>query len=302
MEKPKLINGILDMLSDMNLEGKQQLPNFHIVKIEGDGGDIPMQSNILSGDIFELAYSVNYNTEMAVDDTRFYAMDSHLTFIAPGQSFYMDIPQEIDLENSLCYLVFFTGDFLKLGPTNYSIIKKFPYFNKHFTPVYYIDDELEELFVSYFKKIHKEFQQLDENSIEIIRSYVLIFMYEIKRLLEKQALKNPQTTRAEEITFLFENLIKATPKKRQKLDFYAEKLNISSIYLAECVKKTTGSSPKKIITEYVLMEAKSMLHHSQHTIEFVGFELGFDQVSNFINFFKKNIGLTPNQFRKQLLV
>ena len=126
-------------------------------------------------------------------------------------------------------------------------------------------------------------------------------MFEIKRLYETERFQNTKTTRAEEVTFLFENILKTTTKKHQKINFYADQLNVSAVYLAECVKKTTGSTPKKIITEYIIMEAKSLLINSTKTIEQIGESLGFDEVSNFINFFKKNAGYTPNQFKKMNL-
>ncbi len=301
MKYPFLVENVKDMLKDMNLEKYQKHHNFHILKVEDHIGEINNYSNIISKHIFEISYGANYDLEMSVDNTNYNTKEGHLTFLAPGQSFYMDIPEgdpSTKKGKGIAYLVFFTSDFLPLGPTDYSIIQKFPYFNRHSSPIYFIKGKVERLCIEYLKKIYQEFQKLDENNIEIIRSYLIILLYEIKRLLEEKIIQNTKVSRAEEITFLFENLLKITSKKRQKIHFYANKLNVSSVYLAECVRKTTGNSPKKIITEYVIMEAKSLLINSTNSIEQIGETLGFDEVSNFTNYFKKNTGLTPNGFKK----
>jgi len=105
-------------------------------------------------------------------------------------------------------------------------------------------------------------------------------------------------SRAEEVAYQFEALIMQTKSKRKNLNHYANKLNFSSIYLAECVKKATGKTAKQIITEYLILEAKSLLNQSTKPIDNISNHLGYNDTSNFIAFFKKNVGCTPSQYRK----
>lgn len=303
MHTPEEIYTVKDMLKSMNLEALQKHPSFHILKVEDHIDDIARKSDMISKNIFEFTYGVNYNIEITVDEVNFLAKEGHLTFLSPGQSFYMDIPEDFvyEEEKSLAYLIFFTTDFLTLGPTNYSIIKKFPYFNRHITPVYYINGEVEKTYLGYIEKLYDEFQNLNEDNIEVIRAYLTILLFETKKLALSNDLKSSTHSRAEEITYQFESLLKKTTCKKQTLSYYSSQLHISNVYLSECVKKATGSSAKQLITQYMIFEAKHLLSISKNKLDDIASTLGFNDTSNFIIFFKKHTALTPNQFRKTLL-
>jgi len=62
--------------------------------------------------------------------------------------------------------------------------------------------------------------------------------------------------------------------------------------------KATRKTAKRIITEYLILESKSLLNQSTKTINDIAFQLGFNDTSNFIAFFKKNTSSTPSQYRK----
>ncbi|UTW64558.1 AraC family transcriptional regulator [bacterium SCSIO 12741] len=76
---------------------------------------------------------------------------------------------------------------------------------------------------------------------------------------------------------------------------------MSTVCLSECVKQTSQKTAKKILTEYIIMEAHFKLLNTQFSVETIATELGFDDRSNFINFYKKHTRLTPNQERKSNL-
>ncbi len=297
MSNPAFVKNVREMLEDLELEHLQKHPSFHVLKIEDHENEISKYSNFTSTGIFELSYSANYELEKSIDNQSFQVKDRNIAFLAPGQSFYINIDENYTPKNGLAYLLFFTADFLRLGPTDYSVIKRFPYFNKHYSPVYYIDEQKEAIYLAIMEKIYQEFQCLCEENIEIIRSYLVILLFELKRdVLENVHYENT-VSRAEEITYRFENLLKNSKEKRQKVGFYAEQLNVSTVYLADCVRKVTKSTPKKIISDYVLMEANSLLQNSVLTVQQVALTLGFEDAANFINFYKKNTGVTPSAYR-----
>lgn len=78
----------------------------------------------------------------------------------------------------------------------------------------------------------------------------------------------------------------------------AAKIFLNPNYLGEVVKKQTGKSPKSIIIERVLLEARSMLHNTELSISDIAYILLFKDTSYFTRLFKSKVGLLPNQFRK----
>ena len=94
-------------------------------------------------------------------------------------------------------------------------------------------------------KIYGYFKVLDKDNLEIIRSYLTIMLFEAKQMFIEGEVKSVANSRAEEVAYQFEALIMQTTSKRQKLEYYANKLNFSSIYLAECGKKQREKRPNK---------------------------------------------------------
>ena len=178
------------------------------------------------------------------------------------------------------------------------MIKRFPYFNIHHIPVYKLEAANYASLKVHMEGMYKAFKELDKDAIEVIRSYLTIMLFETKHLVSLNVLHDVRISRAEEITYQFEQLLKATTHKNQKLSYYASKLNISDVYLSECIKKATGASAKQLLTDYIIHEAKYLLLESEAKLDLIAFELGFKETTNFINFFKKNTNHTPNQFRK----
>jgi AraC family transcriptional regulator, transcriptional activator of pobA len=54
---------------------------------------------------------------------------------------------------------------------------------------------------------------------------------------------------------------------------------------------------EQFIIERILLEAKSLLTHTELNIAEISHNLQFDEPTNFSKFFKKYVGLTPLQFR-----
>ncbi len=82
---------------------------------------------------------------------------------------------------------------------------------------------------------------------------------------------------------------------------YAKNLNVSTPYLNECVKNTTGHSVSHHIQQRIILEAKRLLYHSSKSVKEIAFELGYDDYSYFIRLFVKVIGMTPITFRAKNL-
>ena len=54
------------------------------------------------------------------------------------------------------------------------------------------------------------------------------------------------------------------------------------------------------INEHTILLAKAMLASSNEMLESIAEKLRFSDASQFIKFFKKHTGETPNEYRKQM--
>lgn len=80
---------------------------------------------------------------------------------------------------------------------------------------------------------------------------------------------------------------------------YARKLTISTPYLNECVKNTSGFPVSHHIQQRIILEAKRLLYHSDKSVKEIAFELGYDNYPYFSRLFTKVAGLTPLSFRNK---
>ncbi|MEX2414981.1 MAG: AraC family transcriptional regulator [Paenibacillaceae bacterium] len=83
------------------------------------------------------------------------------------------------------------------------------------------------------------------------------------------------------------------------LDELAEKYSVNKFHLAKEFKKYTGSTPNEYIINVRITFAKEWLKYSDMTIAEIALKAGIDNVSHFINLFKKRTDMTPLAFRKE---
>ena len=98
-------------------------------------------------------------------------------------------------------------------------------------------------------------------------------------------------------TLLFKDLLAAQFNKLKSVSAYASQMNVSEKRLTKATMKTVGKSPKKIIDERVILDAKRMLIHTNFSIKQICYNLGFDEPTNFIKYFRKHAEKTPIEFR-----
>ena len=99
-------------------------------------------------------------------------------------------------------------------------------------------------------------------------------------------------------TILFKNLLEDKFRELKSVSGYSVLMSVSEKKLNKATAITLGKSPKELIDERVVLEAKRMLVHTSDSIKEIGFDLGFDEPTNFIKYFRKHEGKTPIEFRK----
>jgi AraC-like DNA-binding protein len=81
---------------------------------------------------------------------------------------------------------------------------------------------------------------------------------------------------------------------------YARHLGYSTKSLDRSCRAASAMTAKRVIVERIILEAKRLLAHSQLPVASISVELGFDEATNFVKYFKRETGTTPHQFRADL--
>jgi AraC family transcriptional activator of pobA len=96
----------------------------------------------------------------------------------------------------------------------------------------------------------------------------------------------------------FKLLVQKNISVKNNVEYFCNKLKISKSTLQKTTKLVYQKTPKDIIEEILLLEAKRMLTVTSLRIQEIGYKLGFADPTNFTKFFKRNVGITPDYFRK----
>ena len=98
---------------------------------------------------------------------------------------------------------------------------------------------------------------------------------------------------------LAKRYIDANYAKNITLDVLAEITHINKFYLAHSFTECMGQSPINYLTEKRLDASKQLLANSNLSVAQVASNTGFSSQSYFSQIFKKKVGITPQQYRKQ---
>ncbi|WP_343533859.1 helix-turn-helix domain-containing protein [Pedobacter sp.] len=116
-----------------------------------------------------------------------------------------------------------------------------------------------------------------------------------------QAKPKTKLNRSEVITSIFRTLLEQDFIQSKSPAAYAEKLNISPVYLNECLKKATGYPVSYHIQQRIILEAKRLLYHSNRSVKEISAELGYDDYPYFSRLFTKVVGMSALSFRSKNL-
>lgn len=133
---------------------------------------------------------------------------------------------------------------------------------------------------------------------EIVNLLMIIFKMIADVKLDTDHLKRLPASRS--TYYRFKALIEQNFKKQHQVQEYADRLCMTTEVLGKIVRETVNRTPKQLIDERLITEAKRMLLWSKKNNKEIAYELGFESDSYFNRYFKKHCHQTPVSFRLQM--
>lgn len=97
----------------------------------------------------------------------------------------------------------------------------------------------------------------------------------------------------------FVRAVEAEYMERHDVEYYADKLCITSNYLNKVVRLSLGTTAKLYIHKKLFEEAERLLVYTTLTVTEIAERLHFDSPSYFVRFFRKQTGITPLKYREK---
>lgn len=158
-----------------------------------------------------------------------------------------------------------------------------------------IDPELTVL----YNAMETEFLKAKDNyQNDILHNLLHLFLLQSEREIRKQGFEEMKPSANLDYLLQFKDLLEKNFREEKSVSKYASDLSLSEKQLHKATKTLLEKTPKQIIDERVLLEAKRLLVHSTHSIKEVSYELGYYEPTNFIKYFRKHCQQTPSEFRE----
>ena len=146
-----------------------------------------------------------------------------------------------------------------------------------------------------------EYQQPEPDFV-LIKYLLSAFLAKLEG--ESRKRMRPETGAVNTYQHTFNSFLKILEdnyKRAEGVQFYADKLNMSVRNLNLICQSIFNKSITEIIETRKLIEARQLLLNSTLSISEIGFELGYAEKSYFSRTFHKKTGLTPSEFRAQMI-
>jgi AraC-like DNA-binding protein len=208
--------------------------------------------------------------------------------------------EQLEEQQSGFFCVFTEAFFHQFGN-----LKEYPVFKPNGSPVFAIDDEQVERIKGVFKQMITEINSDYTYKYDVLRNLVFDLIHSAMKMQPANISVTQHSNASSRISSLFLELLERQfpiENSRQRFGLrsaadFADQLTIHVNHLNRALKETTQKTTSEIIAERILQEAKILLKHTDWNISEIAYSLGFEEPTHFNNFFKKNIQITPRQFR-----
>ncbi|MDB5147855.1 MAG: AraC family transcriptional regulator [Mucilaginibacter sp.] len=220
-------------------------------------------------------------------------------------------PRQVIQFNSVEYdedafILFIHEDFLN-GHFLHTEMNKYAFFDYEANEALHLSPSEEQIMWDLYSKIEAEYHNnTDEYSRDIILTHIDSILKYSQRFYKRQFIN--RTELSGKTVSKFNDVLAAYFKNGLLLtqglptvNVLASQLNLSPRYLSDMLKQETGKTAMDLIHIYLVNEAKNRLKGDYQSVSEIAYELGFENLPYFSRLFKKETGISPNQFKKQLV-
>lgn len=259
---------------------------------------------------------VSYNQNEEVEKANVQLSQHLIVFVVRGYKHVLGDQHNINIRKG-------QGFFMRKG--NYLMSEKFANGKNYRSFLFFFTDD----FVHQFSNEHAELISESDSSLNHMSTFstnasITAFLSGLQTYFDNPDMLDCQSwaklklnelflllsnSRDGEYFFHFLKQLKTTPaqKLREVMNLhYKENLNLEQYaFLAgyslstfkRRFKEEFGTTPGKWIKLKRLQEAKFLLHSTRQNVSQICFEVGFENISHFVQSFKEQYGITPKQFQ-----
>jgi AraC-like DNA-binding protein len=241
-----------------------------------------------------LLYIISGEGSHVIDFKKYPISAGQFFLITPGQVHTLSL----DLRTK-GFIIFFTTAFYNMQVRDSNLIT-FPFFHSlNANPLVLLNDDQCKIIDFVIREMEREFVSDNPVDAKLLRSYLENILCKLSKnypVEESFDFATSITFKIRKLEQYIENNFRIKREPRQ----YADMMNLSSSYLNTIVKHGLNKTLTDLISDRVILEAKRLFSYSDLTVSQVANRLNFSNSSYFIRFFRKQTGITPDQFKESI--
>jgi AraC-like DNA-binding protein len=222
-----------------------------------------------------------------IDFTSCEVGDHSVSFMRPGQVHQLTLKA-----GSTGYLIQFSSDFYYTHErASNQLIRKVGSNN-----LYQFEAGRFKKLEATLTSIFQEYTDRQEGYHEVIKAALGIFLIELVRHQNKSTTSSVNQYSQERLEEFFQ-LLETHVASQKQVSQYADRLNLTPYQLNAITKSILGKTCSAVIDEHIILESKRHLLATSNQVTQIALQLGYEDVSYFIRFFKRHTGYSPEAFR-----
>lgn len=216
--------------------------------------------------------------------------DSSIFIVAPGQIHFWSV-----LPQTQGYVFNFNAETFASNSGGAALVEQLR-LRLHTNPAFYPNIEQAQAVSQIVELIAAEYQRPGRGSTEIVTHLFQVLLLRSMRIEQPNVVATPSAFRGLNQRFALE--VESRFMDSSAIADYASALCVSERTLAEATKRAAGKTPKEIILDRILLEAKRLLHHSNMAVSDIAYRLNFEDPAYFGRFFRLRTGMAPGEFKR----
>lgn len=225
---------------------------------------------------YTVVWIENGNISMTVDNILISVSGTGLLFICKNRIWSIS-----EAKGSRGYVIQFSTEFFCRKAADVRLLQR----SVVFDVMRFIDIPTQEIeaVTNIISFLHNEYIARKEFCHEIIRQQLSTLMLLSERIINRRNMDNYLQQEEYKRTRIFKRLVEEHYVDLKSVSKYAELMCISHKSLIACVSKTTGTMPKQLLNERIMLEAKRLLVYCSWSVKEISITGSVGKSSYFSN-------------------
>lgn len=290
-------------LIDLNRENGFSPPENPLIGLVRCNTSCPLGEKEFTADFYMIGFKKIKSGVILYGRTKYDHDNGSMSFIKPRQVVQF---KNLEFEED-GFMIAIHEDFLN-GHYLHSEIKKYGYFDYEANEALHLSPKEEQTIWELYFKIEAEYNNnQDEYSREIMLAHIDSILKYAQRFYKRQFINRNELSG--KMVSKFNDILSAyfdkgllNEKGLPTVNYMAGQLNISVRYLSDLLKQETGKTAMELIHIHLINEAKNLLTVADQSVAEIAYNLGFENPPYFSRLFKKEVGISPVAFKRQVLL